>query len=136
MINQSTLSQEWCTLQNHHEQHERNAIVIKLVCLSLCLVGVAALVPTPWLGLTIALLWALEAIVKTYQSRLADRLLKVEALLQLASPTGAAMQLHTEWAVQRPGAAGLVVSYALSALKPTVAFPYVPLILAVIFLNV
>lgn len=124
------LAQEWRTLQSHHEQHERNALVIKLVCVSLSLIGVASHVPPAWLALTTALLWALEAIIKTYQGRLADRLLRVEALMLVKPPAGAPMQLHTEWAARRPGASGLVASYALSALKPTVAFPYVPLVLA------
>lgn len=103
------LAQEWRTLQSHHEQHERNALVIKLVCVSLSLIGVASHVPPAWLALTTALLWA---------------------LMLVKPPAGAPMQLHTEWAARRPGASGLVASYALSALKPTVAFPYVPLVLA------
>lgn len=132
----SHLSQEWQTLQANHEQHERNALLIKLVCVALCLAGLAAHVSADWLALVVALLWVQEGIIKTYQSRLSDRLLKVEAmLLALATPTHtpvhAAMQLHTEWLANRPSASSLIASYAVSSCRPTVAFPYVPLLIAI-----
>jgi hypothetical protein len=128
----SHLSQEWQTLQNNHEQHERNALLIKLVCVVVCIAGVASQVPSGWLALVVAVLWLQEGIVKTYQSRLSDRLLKIEAMLPApaASPP-AAMQLHTEWVANRPGTFTLIASYAVSALRPTVAFPYVPMLIAV-----
>jgi hypothetical protein len=130
------LGQEWQTLQANHEQHERNALLIKLVCVALCIGGLAANVSVGWMALVVALLWAQEGIVKTYQSRLSDRLLKVEAmLLAPAAPTHtpvhAAMQLHTEWMANRPGALALIAGYAASACRPTVAFPYAPLLIAV-----
>jgi len=40
------------------------------------------------------------------------------------------MQLHSEWAAQRPGVIGLLAGYAASACRPTVAFPYAPLLIA------
>ncbi len=128
----SHLSQEWQTLQTNHEQHERNALLIKLVCVALCVAGLAAHVSSGWLVLVVALLWLQEGIIKTYQSRLSDRLLKVEAmLLAPTAPTLAAMQLHSEWMASRPGAFSLIASYAISACRPTVAFPYAPLLIAV-----
>jgi hypothetical protein len=130
------LSQEWQTLQANHEQHERNALLIKLVCVALCIGGLAAHVSAGWLALVVALLWVQESIVKTYQSRLSDRLLKVEAMLlapaaHTPAPIHAAMQLHSEWMVNRPGTLSLIASYAVSACRPTVAFPYVPLLMAI-----
>ncbi len=128
----SHLSQEWQTLQTNHEQHERNALLIKLVCVVLCVAGLAVHVPAGWLALVVALLWVQEGIIKTYQSRLSDRLLKVEAmLLAPTAPTLAAMQLHSEWMASRPSAFSLIASYAISACRPTVAFPYAPLLIAV-----
>jgi hypothetical protein len=41
------------------------------------------------------------------------------------------MQLHSEWMVNRPGTLSLIASYAVSACRPTVAFPYVPLLMAI-----
>lgn len=120
---------EWQTLQNNHEQHERNALLIKLTCLVLSLVGLAAHVPGLWFVIGITLLWVQEGIIKTYQTRLADRLLRVETLLQQTQPEPGAMQLHTQWAEMRPNGTALIASYLLSACRPTVAVPYVPLLI-------
>jgi hypothetical protein len=124
------LGQEWQTLQHNHEQHEKNALLIKLVCLALTVAGLATGLATPWLGLMVLLCWGQESIFKTYQSRLGERLLRVEAQLsQHNSSAPSAMQLHTEWLAARPSGMGLLASYAASACKPTVAFPYLPLLL-------
>lgn len=120
---------EWQTLQHSHEQHERNALLIKLVCVALSLLGITAHVPWLWLAIGVTLLWVQEGIIKTYQTRLADRLLRVESLLRQTQPEPVAMQLHTEWKEQRPNGAALIASYLLSACRPTVAFPYVPLLI-------
>ena len=122
------LSQEWQTLQQCHEQHERNALHIKLACVALYLLAVGLLVPTGLVAFCIALLWGLEAIFKTYQARIAERILRVEGLMAQPTPALPAMQLHSEWINQRSGVTGLLASYARSALKPTVAFPYVLLL--------
>jgi hypothetical protein len=128
----SHLSLEWQTLQNNHEQHERNALLIKLVCVAASVAGLAAQVSAGWLALMVAILWVQEGIVKTYQARLSDRLLTVEALLlDSDAPKTAAMQLHSEWVVKRPGTLALIAGYAVSACRPTVAFPYAFLLIAV-----
>ena len=126
----SQTSEEWHTLQQCHEQHEKNALWIKLVCVALCVVGLGLHVARPWLAWCVVLLWMQEAIFKTYQSRIADRLQKLERILAQGGPAPAALQLHTEWAAQRPGWIGLVSSYARSGCKPTVAFPYAALLIA------
>lgn len=122
---------EWQTLQYNHERHERNALLIKLTCVALSVLGLTLSVPWIWLAVVIALLWLQEGIIKTYQTRLADRLLRVEGLLRQtqSASASAAMQLHTEWGAQRPNGAALVASYFLSTCRPTVAFPYVPLLI-------
>jgi len=130
MESKTLLGLEWQTLQNNHEQHERNALFIKLASLALGLAGLAAGIALGWIALTIVLLWVLEGIFKTYQTRLADRLLQVESLLAQEAPVQPPMQLATDWMAQRPGGAGLIVEYALSACRPTVTFPYLPLLLA------
>ena len=129
MNNHNSLAQEWQTLQGSHEQHERNALLIKLTGLALCVAGLAAHVPLGWLAVAVVLLWGQEGIIKTYQSRLADRLLVVESLLRDEKPARHAMQLHTDWVKNRPGSAGLIASYAMSACRPTVAFPYLPILI-------
>jgi len=49
--------------------------------------------------------------------------------LRQAQATQAAMQLHTDWSTSRPGGTALVIGYAVSACRPTVAFPYLPMLL-------
>lgn len=130
MESKTLLGLEWQTLQNNHEQHERNALFIKLSSLAFGVAGLAAGVALGWIALVVLLLWVLEGIFKTYQTRLADRLLQVESLLAQEAPAQPPMQLSTDWMARRPGGAGLIVEYALSACRPTVAFPYLPLLLA------
>ena len=129
MDSSTLLGKEWQTLQDNHEQHEQNALFIKLACLALCLAGLTSGLPLSWTAFTVLLCWIQEGIFKTYQSRLADRLLGVEALLAQPNLTPFAMQLHTAWLASRPGGLGLLGSYLVSAVRPTVAFPYLPILL-------
>lgn len=124
------LAQEWQTLQNNHEQYEKHALLIKLTSLALCLTGLGFGLPLRWTLLTVALCWLLEGVFKTYQARLADRLLRVEFLLRQDAPGFEAMQLNAEWALKRPGVLRLLLGYAASACRPTVTLPYLPLLLA------
>lgn len=126
-----TLCAEWQTLQNNHEQHERHAVFIKLTCVSLFVAGLATHVSLAWLAAVVSLLWLQEGIIKTYQRRLGDRLLRLEALLMRSPAEHSGMQLHTEWEKFRPSTSALLTSYARSALRPTVAYPYVPLLLSI-----
>ncbi|HYD61328.1 MAG TPA: hypothetical protein VEC35_13270 [Noviherbaspirillum sp.] len=125
----SLLAHEWTTLQNNYEQYEKNSLLIKLASTALfvlCLLALDAAIAVT----VMLILWIQEGILRTYQSRLGDRLLRLEQLLRQASPQVAyACQLHTEWQAARPGFGGLLVEYAKSTLRPTVAFPYAVLTL-------
>jgi len=124
----SLLGLEWQTLQDNHERHEQNALLIKLGCLALCVAGLASGLAPAWIAFTILLCWMQEGIFKTYQTRLADRLLKIENLLGHRETTQPAMQLHAEWVASRPGGSTLIAGYVASACRPTVAFPYLPML--------
>ena len=128
MDNKTLLAHEWQTLQNNHEQYEKSALLIKLTSLVLCIAGLATHIPLPWLGITVILCWLQDGIYKTYQSRLAEHLLHIELLLRQAEPPAEAMQLYTAWTANRPDWFRLVAAYVASALKPTVAFPYLPIL--------
>lgn len=123
------LGQEWQTLQGNHEQHELNALLIKLGCLALSVAGLASGLSPAWIAFTILLCWMQEGIFKTYQARLSDRLLNVESLLKQPGSVQPPMQLHTDWSASRPGGAALIGGYIASACRPTVAFPYLPMLL-------
>ncbi len=115
----NALQQEWLALQAQHERYEGLALVVKLAAFV-----AVVLVPDNTLALALlALLWLQEAVLKTFQARLGDRLLVVEAGLKSGEGV-AAMQLHSDWLANRPRGAGLLAQYLKSALRPTVALPY------------
>ena len=125
---QALLGREWSALHADAERAERATLWLKLAAVALC-----ALAPTLGLGLLpslllIAVLWLQEAIVRTGQARLVTRLLDIESLLGAHGPAGAGCQLYTRWQAARAGTAGLVREYLRHALRPTVAFPYAPLL--------
>ena len=124
------LAQEWTILQNNHESYERSALLIKLVAAALsALAWVSGLVPEV-LAALVLMLWCQEAVLKTWQNRLADRLVGIEAMFRGdAEGVVQPFQLHSRWLAQRPGLKGLLLDYARSAIRPTVAFPYVALLL-------
>lgn len=122
----NALHQEWLALQAQHERYEGLALTVKLAAFVAVVV-----VPDNTLALALlALLWLQEGVLKTFQARLGDRLLVVEAGIK--SDVGAVpMQLHSDWQAQRPRGAGLIAQYVKSALRPTVALPY-PLLMALV----
>lgn len=122
----NALHQEWLALQAQHERYEGLALAVKLAAFA-----AVAVVPGAKLALALlALLWLQEAVLKTFQARLGDRLLAVEAGLKSGEGV-AAMQLHSDWQARRPRGGALLAEYLRSALRPTVALPY-PLLMALV----
>jgi hypothetical protein len=80
-----------------------------------------------WAACMLAVLWGQDSIWKTFQNRIAQRLLSVEsALTENHSQTG--MQFNSVWLASRPDASGLLLEYLKQAFKPTVAFPHIVMI--------
>lgn len=129
------LAQEWTTLQNNHESHERSALLIKLVAVVL-FAGAWLAGLEPLLGCALVLiLWFQESVLKTWQTRLAARLLGIEAMIKRGLQSDdRPYQLHSQWLGQRPGLAGLLIEYGQNAVRPTVAFPYGALLLLAVIL--
>lgn len=122
-------TQEWLSLQNHYEYYEHGSLAIKLVCVVLFTAGLVFRL-NPLIGAALVLVfWLQEGIFKTYQSRLGERLLQVEAGIREEQALGQACQLHTEWLRTRPAGLGLLMAYARNAARPTVAFPYAALLM-------
>ncbi len=124
----SPLGAEWVALQQDHERYEASALLVKLVAVVLATLGIALSWPALAAILPLPVLWLQEGILRTSQSRLGERLLRIE------SGASDAYRLHTEWQAGRPGVVGLVAEYVRNALRPTVAFPYAVL-LVVMFIN-
>lgn len=110
------MNDEWLLLQKQHEQYEFAALAIKGVAVLLLAVN------APFVILLLAVLWGQEAIIKTFQTRLGARLLRLEAMLR--EGRGEPMQLHSDWLTSRPRGLALLGEYLRSAGRPTVAFPY------------
>ena len=90
----SPLIIEWQTLQNNYEQHEKNALLIKVTCLTIFLLSQAMSSSRLWATFIVLLCWGLESIFKTYQSRLGERLLRIEVSIQQGNENDG-MQFHT-----------------------------------------
>ncbi len=131
----SPLIVEWQTLQNNYEQHEKNALLIKLTSLALFLLCLAINSAFVSVIFIILLCWVLESIIKTYQSRLGERLLKIEAAIKNGNDSEG-MQFHTNWQNNRLGGIQLIIEYGKHALQPTVTFPYALLLLASIGISI
>lgn len=140
MTANESLGLEWTTLQNNHEQYEKGGLLLKLASLVLTAMGIALGLDAWLIAALVAVLWAQEGIYRTFQSRLGERILRVESLIRQdasgaglsgAGPLGSglAYQLHSEWLAGRKGGLALVAEYARSASRPTVAFPHALILL-------
>jgi len=127
----SALEREWVVLQGNIEQHERNALAVKLLAVFLFTAAVLFSLAESLTAWLIAILWVQEAMLRTFQARLGARILRIEDVLR--GSAGQAMQLHTEWAAARGGLVGMLVEYAKNAIRPTVALPYAALLLVDLF---
>ena len=122
--------QEWGVLHGDIERYERLSLGIKLFSVLVCLTAISGLADGLFVITLILVLWLQDGIWKTFQSRLETRIVFVERKLAADGSTegDAAFQLYSQWERQRPGVAGLIKAYVFSALKPTVAYPYVLLV--------
>lgn len=130
-------SEEWQVLQNQYDSYEKCSLVIKLFAVLLFILCLAMQVNLFYLAITIMVLWLQDAIWKTFQSRIENRLYVVEAQLALPSATFnneekksevPAFQFNSEFSATRKTGISLLVEYATQALRPTIAYPYVLLL--------
>lgn len=128
------LGLEWTTLQNNHEHYEHGALALKVVTVVFAFALLAVNLPALIVALGVAVLWLQEGIYRTSQSRLGQRLLVLEGLIR-GTESAVPFQLHTQWQAVRPGVGGLLREYLGNALRPTVAYPYVVLLLGLLVLH-
>ncbi|OUS12232.1 hypothetical protein A9Q89_06700 [Gammaproteobacteria bacterium 53_120_T64] len=130
----SHLAAEWSLLQNQFDSYEKYSLLIKLSSI----VILAAAYFTDHLSIFILcllfILWLQDAIWKTFQSRIDSRLLQLEAYLSNEHTPqhcdGVAFQFNSLYLQNRPSSAGLIKEYLGQALRPTIAFPHVLLIVS------
>lgn len=126
---------EWTLMQNQFDSYEKCSLAIKLVSV-LVVVGCYGFGLLGWPSLMFVLvLWLQDAIWKTFQSRIEQRLLVLEQYLSKEAPDGAFEAFQFNRAFQRTGVStqDLIKEYLAQALRPTVAYPYGVLVLISLF---
>ena len=129
------LAKEWTLLQNQFDSYEKFSLIIKLTALSITTVILALNATNTLILLMISAFWLQDAIWKTFQARIGERLQRVEQSLERAdeSITLPAYQFNLEYLKNRQRGLGLFKEYLLQALRPTVAYPYLILSLIIFY---
>ena len=78
--------------------------------------------------LILAVLWLQDAIWKTFQSRIEQRLLQIENYISEESEESV-FQFNREYHNTRLSGLSLIKEYVRQSIRPTVAFPHIVLIL-------
>lgn len=126
----NNLKNEWAILHGDIERYERFSLIIKLF--SVLISGLcAAYYVAAWFSvILIFVLWLQDGIWKTFQKRMEARILFIEKALRTnADENSEAFQFYSQWEDNRNGVIGLVKEYLSNSAKPTVAYPYVVLVL-------
>lgn len=130
------LIKEWQALHHSHEQYEHFALLIKLVAIVISIVLIIFDQQNSVILLIVAVLWLQEAIWKTYQARTGSRITLIEQALINArlgdnniidENSTIAFQFYNQWNDNRAGVIELIKEYLANSVKPTVIYPYLPL---------
>lgn len=127
-MEQQKYKSEWCLLQNQFESYEKHSLYIKLLSILVLLSFVALDIYNESVLFTLIVLWMQDAIWKTFQSRIEPRLLQIEQNIREEKPD-AEFQFNSEYQKVSNKGLALIVEYARQAMRPTVAFPHVILII-------
>ena len=135
------LVEQWQTLHNNHENYENYALIIKLVAILMTIFSFALSITTIVTLLLLAVLWLQEGIWKTFQKRTENAIIAIENMLDLnendqtsksTSDCATPYLVYKQWQANRSGTTALITEYVSNSLKPTVLYPYFPLILVVV----
>ncbi len=127
---------EWAILHGNIESYEKFSLIIKLFCVFLSVFLIAYDINTWFAVVLVSILWLQDSIWKTFQKRLEDRIKLIEQKMQLsADDDGVAFQLYSQWYNRRSGLFEMFKEYFSSAIKPTVAYPYILFIPLLLIFN-
>jgi len=128
--------QEWAIIHNNIESYQRLSLTIKLFSILIFSLSLFFSIDTLTTNLLLLILWLEDAIWTTFQKRLETRIFFIEEKIKnKANDYTSAFQLYSEWQNNRAGSLHLIKEYLFNAVKPTVAYPYCILVLALYFLN-
>ena len=119
---------EWCLLQNQFDSYEKHSLYIKLISIIVMLAAEISDVISIFMLLILAVLWLQDAIWKTFQSRIEQRLLQIENYISEESEESV-FQFNREYHITRLSGLSLINEYVRQSIRPTVAFPHIVLIL-------
>jgi hypothetical protein len=134
------LESEWSVLQQEYDSYEKQSLWLKLISISLLALTISFGQLNISYIIVILVFWLQDAIWKTYQARIENRLLTIETglqnkagssgenNLQLNSQTIIAFQYNTQFAQKRPSTVGLIFEYTKQAIRPTMIFPHAVLL--------
>lgn len=122
---------EWCFLQNQFESYEKHSLYIKIISILVLLSAEISGVISVFIVLILVVLWIQDSIWKTFQSRLEPRLFQIEKYIS-EKTNESAFQFNREYHKVCLSGLSLVGEYTRQAIRPTVAFPHVVLILTLI----
>lgn len=125
------LESEWALLQNQFDSYEKYSLIIKLFAVGVLTLAFTANVVSIFVICLLLILWMQDAIWNTFQARIETRLLALEGALAVFEDDRdmTVCQFNSQYLKTRPGTAGLIVEYFKQAIRPTVAFPHVALVL-------
>lgn len=141
----SEFETEWCLLQNQYDSYEKHSLYIKLFSIMVVIVALISNTASVFIALIMLVLWLQDAIWKTFQSRIEPRLLQIEQVVlqlvqcensesasaELYSKVPAAFQFNSQYNQVRLTGLSLIKEYVSQSVRPTVAFPYMVLILII-----
>ena len=119
---------EWCLLQNQFDSYEKHSLYIKLLSVIVLLMAEMSDAVSIFMVLLLVVLWLQDAIWKTFQSRIEIRLLQIEKYISEENEKSV-FQFNREFHRVRLCGLSLIYEYIRQSIRPTVAFPYIVLIL-------
>lgn len=122
---------EWCLLQNQFDSYEKYSLLIKLAALSILFVTVLTDLATIYSVFILLVVWLQDAIWKTFQSRIETRLLLVEKCIA-GELEATPFQFNRDYQNGRLSSLKLLIEYTRQAIRPTVAFPHLMLVVLLI----
>ena len=136
-MQKSDFTNEWCLLQNQFDSYEKYSLTIKLFAITLLSTAFILNTLTIFILILLIILWVQDAIWKTFQSRIETRLLQLEKDIanehSSANKTKKAYQFNSLYLLNRPSNIALINEYLRQAIRPTIAFPHIFLLLLLSF---
>jgi len=123
------LKMEWLALHKDNEKYEHYSLLIKLITIMLTFIGIIMQQPALLIINFIFILWLQDSILKTYQGRTNERILLLEQAIIDDKQLTSAFSFYSQWQENRPKSLNLILEYIKSSIKPTVAYPYIVLII-------